>query len=137
MLSGEASCTTLICAFLLYCKQLLPPLAFLEAFVTFLPPLALAVEFTTLDSSAVAATVFEALVSGAAVSARSLRACFDIEASLEATGAPAGESVLAAFFVDVNCFFAGVDVIVVGDRCCRSAIVIFWPISDCSAASTA
>lgn len=67
-------------------------------------------------------------MSGAAVSARSLRACFDIEASLDEDLAATGELDTAAFEVE-GFFLAGVEAIVAGDRSYLSAIVIFFPSS--------
>ena len=94
----------------------------------------LIVGFSTLDSSVAATALPEAATSGAAVSARSLRACFDIEASLEGVLAAAtyGELDTAAFEVE-GFFLAGVDAIVAGERSYLSAIVIFFPTSDYSA----
>ena len=72
-------------------------------------------------------------MSGAAVSARSLRACFDIEASLDEDLAATGELDTAAFEVE-GFFLAGVEAIVAGDRSYLSAIVIFFPSSVYSGA---
>ena len=68
------------------------------------------VVFATLDSSSSVAFL-EVDISGAAVSARSLQAYFDIEASLEALPAPAVPAFVTSLFL------AGVDAIVAGDCC--------------------
>ena len=118
--------------FLLGVVKVLALLAACEALVgVFLLPLV--VGFATLDSSVAATALPEAAMSGAAVSARSLRACFDIEASLDEDLAATGELDTAAFEVE-GFFLAGVEAIVAGDRSYLSAIVIFFPSSVYSGA---
>ena len=118
--------------FLLGVVKVLALLAACEALVgVFLLPLV--VGFATLDSSVAVTALPEAAMSGAAVSARSLRACFDIEASLDEDLAATGELDTAAFEVE-GFFLAGVEAIVAGDRSYLSAIVIFFPSSVYSGA---
>ena len=115
--------------FLLGVVKVLALLAACEALVgVFLLPLV--VGFATLDSSVAVTALPEAAMSGAAVSARSLRACFDIEASLdEDLAATAGGELDTAAFEVEGFFLAGVEAIVAGDRSYLSAIVIFFPSS--------